>query len=307
LSSNCTIRAVFVLYSRAEPGDLGSISDAVERVLASGQTPYQSYQVVDIPRFGRTLLIENRIQSAAVDEHIYHECLVHPAMLLHPEPARVAVLGGGEGATLREVLRHPSVQVAAMVDIDQELVRAAQQHLPEWHQGAFDDPRTDLRFGDARDWLEAQAPASWDVIISDISEPVEAGPAARLFTRECFAAARRALGERGVFVAQIGSAGITHPECFAACVHTLSEVFPEVRPYHVTVPSFLGPWGFAIGSAGAHFAPGIDAALAARGASLRYYREAVHAAMFTLPPYLRRAMPRHERLLTDAAPVVWTA
>jgi spermidine synthase len=86
------------------------------------------------------------MQSSEADEFIYHEALVHPALLTHPNPQKIFIVGGGEGATLREILRYKSVQSALMVDIDQEVVESCKKYLPEWHQGAFDDKRVALKF-----------------------------------------------------------------------------------------------------------------------------------------------------------------
>jgi spermidine synthase len=136
----------FIEYFSAEEGHLHGI----RQVLFSKETPFQSVDILELGSYGKALVLDGRIQSTSKDEFIYHETLVHPAMLCHPEPRRVFIVGGGEGATLREVLRHRSVQHALMVDIDEEVVARCRELLPEWHQGAFEDPRTDLRYLDAQ-------------------------------------------------------------------------------------------------------------------------------------------------------------
>src|SRR5512146_423373 len=166
----------FFDYLTPEEGHIHGI----KTTLYSKKTAFQQMEIMDTGSYGRCLVLDQKMQSSEVDEFIYHEILVHPAMLMHPNPKRVFIVGGGEGATLREVLRHKSVEYCMMVDIDQEVVEKSKELLPEWHQGAFDDPRTDLRFMDARKYLE-ETTDSYDAIIIDISEPVEEGPAYLLF------------------------------------------------------------------------------------------------------------------------------
>ena len=126
----------------------------VSRRVYSGHTPFQKVEIVDTVSFGRVLLLDGKTQSTEADEFVYHESLVHPVLLSIPDPKRVFIGGGGEGATLREVLRHRSVKEAVMVDLDAEVVALCREHLATWHQGAFDDPRTTLVHDDALTFLE---------------------------------------------------------------------------------------------------------------------------------------------------------
>src|SRR5262245_47815335 len=123
-------------------------------VLHTRQTRFQKLEIADTVSYGRALFLDDKIQSSESDEFVYHEALVHPALVLHPQPRSVLVVGGGEGATLREALRHRTVERAVMVDIDDQAVEACRQYLGAWHQGAFDDSRTELLHADARGWLE---------------------------------------------------------------------------------------------------------------------------------------------------------
>src|SRR4030042_686838 len=122
----------------------------IKKVIYSGRTKFQAVEIVDTRSFGICLVLDGKIQSSELDEFIYHEALVHPAMLSHARPETVFIAGGGEGATLREVLAHKTVKKAVMVDIDEELVKLCRRFLPSWHQKAFDDHRTELHFSDAR-------------------------------------------------------------------------------------------------------------------------------------------------------------
>jgi spermidine synthase len=127
----------FIEYTSPDEGHIHGI----KMIHYASQTKYQKMEIMDSGSYGRCLVLDGKMQSTVTDEFIYHEGLVHPAMLTHPNPKRVFIVGGGEGATLREVLRHKSVEYCMMVDIDQEVVEKSKELLPEWHQGAFDDPR----------------------------------------------------------------------------------------------------------------------------------------------------------------------
>ena len=144
--------------------DLTMLHSIKERIY-SGRSKFQSIDIVSTGSFGVCLILDGKIQSSEADEFIYHEALVHPAMLTHPQPERVFIAGGGEGATLREVLAHKTVKKAVMVDIDEEVVSLCRRFLPSWHQNAFADPRAELHFVDARKYLEQINDKIEDIII----------------------------------------------------------------------------------------------------------------------------------------------
>jgi len=286
----------------------------IEKMLLSGKTKYQEYQLCEVPRFGKSLFLDHNIQTSLLDEHVYHECMSQPAMTVHPNPKKVAVCGGGEGATLREALTHNTVQEAVMIDIDEELVDMAKEHMKEWHQGAFDDPRTTLVHADARGYLEDHKGANFDVVLSDLPNPHVDGPAVRLFTKEYYQICANAMGGDGVFAMQAGCANANYPYCFAACMKTLMDmpdIFPVVRGYWGHVTSFMMPWGFILASK--NYDPmeltelELSKRFAARGVTNRYYTPRFHEAVFTLPDYLYEAVEEHGRIVTDAAPFLWEA
>ncbi|MEM2757695.1 MAG: spermidine synthase, partial [Sulfolobales archaeon] len=119
-----------------------SLTAGLKNVLVNTKTKYQSVQIVELEEFGKALILDGLIQSSQADEFVYHESLVHPALLTHPNPKKVLIIGGGEGAALREVLKHPTVTNAVMVDIDGELVELSKRYLEEMHNGSFNDPRS---------------------------------------------------------------------------------------------------------------------------------------------------------------------
>ena len=251
--------------------------------------------------------MDGKVQSTQTDEFIYHEVLVHPAMLAHPAPKRVLVIGGGEGATLREVLRHRSVERALMVDIDREVVEVSRKMLPEFHAGAYDDPRTQLVFEDARRWIETHDEI-FDVIIIDLSDPIEEGPCYRLYTREFYQLVSRRLSPQGTIALQAGTVAPHDLLNVAAIYRTLLTAFPVVCPYTANVPCFGLPWGFQVASKDidqrTFSAADYDAMISRRlQGEMKYLTGEVCAAQFALPKYLRDRLERETRIIEDDAPL----
>jgi spermidine synthase len=279
----------------------------IEEVLYTGQTQYQSVQIVRSSRFGICLVLDGKIQSSEVDEFIYHEALVQPAMITHPGPEAVFIAGGGEGATLREVLCHKTVKRAVMVDIDEEVIALSRKYLPGHSRGAFEDGRTELYHVDARDYL-ARSNDKFDIVIIDLPDPIEEGPAYLLYTREFYQIVRDRLTDNGLITVQAGSASLTELLNLTAVNNTLKSVFPIVTPYKVDMPCFGGPWGFCPASLKADpslLSPGeVDSIIAARSLSgLRFYDGLTHQGIFSLPGYIRNAIANQHRLITDEDPL----
>jgi len=215
----------------------------VEKTLGSTVSKFQSVDLVDLECFGRSLVIDGLLQSCRVDEFVYHECLVHPAMLLHPNPKSVYIGGGGEGSTAREVLRHKSVERCVMVDIDEDVVRFCREHLEENH-AAFADKRLELVIDDAKAWLE-RSDSKFDVIIMDLDDPLEGGPCYQLYTTEFYAMLKTKMNPGATLVTQSGQSGIkAHHLVFSPINRTLRSVFSNVVAYNQAVYSFLDEWGW---------------------------------------------------------------
>ena len=221
-------------------------SYGVERVLAYQRTPYQEMYIVESGGFGKGLVLDGKWQSCTSDEFIYHETLVQPAAIAHGSPQQALVLGGGEGATIREVLRWKTIEKVTMIDIDEQVVQACQEHLPEMHQNAFDDPRVELVIGDALEVLDQSSDAHWDLIISDLSDPIEAGPSFKLFTKEYFQTLKRVLAPEGFVVVQAGPVSPRELPSHARLINTLKAVFANVYSLTAYTPAYARPWGIAL-------------------------------------------------------------
>jgi spermidine synthase len=280
---------------------------SINRVLYTGRTGFQSVDIVETRNFGICLVLDGKIQSSVEDEFIYHEALVHPAMISHPHPETVFIAGGGEGATLREVLRYKTVKKVVMIDIDEQVVDICRRHLEVIHQNSFDDPRAEIHFEDARKYLQDNN-EKFDVIIIDLVEPLEIGPACLLYTQEFYKLLKNRLHPQGILSVQSGASGWTNLQCFTAIIATLKSVFAVVSPYQIYVPSFADMWGFATASEildPAMLSPDeVDDIIAGRlSAELRSYDGISHQALFTHPRHLSHELVKESKIITDTSPI----
>jgi spermidine synthase len=278
----------------------------MDEVIVQKRTRYQELTLFRSQGFGKILVLDKDVQSSESDEYVYHDTLVHPAMLAHPSPRSACIVGGGEGATLREVLRHPSIERCTMVDIDGELMELAREWLPEWHRGAFSDPRARVIAADARGWLEAN-PERYDVILVDLTDPVGAdSPARFLFTEEWYRLLSERLEPGGVVALQAGMILPTHHREHSVIHHTVAQVFRHVRSYRTYIPSYFLQFGFLLASQATDPAS-LEVSLYAqrcheRGLALRYLTPELIRAQYALPGDLQKALREEQMVSRDADP-----
>lgn len=260
----------------------------VKKSILTTRTKYQSISILDTYNLGRMLITDGKIQSAESDEYIYHESLVHPAMILHPEPLSVLILGGGEGATLREVAKYKTVRSIIMVDIDRELVEISKKYLKKWSNGAFEDKRVKIKYQDAIKYL-SNTKKKFDVIITDISDPVRGSPAEFFYTKAFDKLAYKRLNPDGIFIIQ--SEGLdyaSYGDFNRSIFKTLKQIFPSVKPYYTYIPSFGSNWCFVLA---AKFRlpknfniEGIRKLISSKNIKkLKYYSAETHIRLFSLP------------------------
>lgn len=278
----------------------------VTRVLAYQKTAFQEMYVVESGAYGKALVLDGKWQSSTVDEFLYHEPLVHPAMICHGAPKKVLILGGGEGATAREILRWQSVDRVLMVDIDGEVVEACRQHLPEMHQGAFDDPRLEVAIADALQVLDTSQ-ETWDIVISDLTDPIEEGPSFALFTQEYFQKIQRVLSPGGYFVVQAGQVTPANLTLHARLLKTVGTVFPHAISYASHTPSYGSPWGFGLAAAEPIVTQpdpeAVDLLIAKQTTgSLRAIDGQTLLGLLQTPKYIRDAIAAETQVYTQAAP-----
>ncbi|GLD98147.1 hypothetical protein PINS_up006844 [Pythium insidiosum] len=291
------------------------ISTTLKRVMFEAASKFQTMQIIETTSFGKTLLLDGKTQSAKSDEAVYHESLVHPALIAHPNPKTVYIGGGGEFATAREVLKHPSVEKVVMVDIDEMVCDLCRKELPEWSDGCFEDPRLEVHYTDAHAFLK-EYDGTFDVIIMDIADPIEAGPGYVLYTEEFYKYAVTKLNAGGFFVTQSGPGALYNwDECFSAIHSTLKTAFNTVLPYTVDIPSFGCQWAFNLATnATDAAATGVairqrpiaetDALVKARiNKPLKHYDGLSHLGLFGVPKPIRDALDAETRVITVDNPV----
>ncbi|MHB8364892.1 MAG: spermine/spermidine synthase domain-containing protein [Vulcanimicrobiaceae bacterium] len=269
---------------------------AIDAVYYAGETAYQSIGIIETPVFGKMLILDGDTQSAQNDEKIYHEALVHPALAGTADRGEVLILGGGEGATLREVLRHPGVKRCTMVDIDGDVVELSKKYLPEWSAGAFTDPRARVVIGDALAFL-ARDTGRYGAIVSDLTEPLEDSPSNPLFSDDVFRNIKARLREDGVYVLQASTAGFHNMSLHAKMARTLRGYYRYVTSFYTHVPAFDNDWAFIACSDRLDLAKIEGAAIDAYCAQLRgenfFYDAETHRRIFALPLYLRRELAKN--------------
>ena len=266
---------------------------AIDRVFYAGRTPFQSIGVIETPVFGKMLILDGDTQSSQRDEKIYHESLVHPAMAGADDRSDVLILGGGEGATLREVLRCGEVKRCTMVDIDGDVVELSKQYLPEWSDGAFDDKRARVIIGDALKFLEEDKDR-YGVIISDLTEPLEDSPSNPLFCEKVFRDIKARLTDGGVYVLQASTAGFHNMSLHAKMARTLRAYYKHVASFYTHVPAFDNDWAFIACSdrvdLSALESAEVDAYCGGLSGESYFYDGVTHRRIFSLPLYLRREL-----------------
>lgn len=220
---------------------------ALDKVLYSGTLKNeQQILIADCPKYGRVLVLDGELQSSEVDERLYHELLVHPAMLTHPNPRRILMIGGAEGGSLREIFVHRSVEAVTLLGCQSELISLSKEHLHSWHQGAFSDPRVRVIDGCPREFL-SDDPVRYDVIICDLLDLDLHDENHSNYTKQFFALLRSRLAAGGILACQGMQLSEGRDEHFVL-KRTVASVFSEVHSYHAMIPSFLSDWAFIIAS-----------------------------------------------------------
>ncbi|MCY4643491.1 MAG: polyamine aminopropyltransferase [Bacteriovoracales bacterium] len=259
-----------------------SMKYGVEKTLFCGQSDFQSVDIVETKTFGKMLLNDGLVMVTERDEFVYHDMIAHVPLFTHPCPRKVLIIGGGDGGTAREVLRHDVVEKCVMVEIDAMVVEASRTHLPSM-SCSLDHPKLELRIEDGIKYVE-ETDEVFDVVLVDSTDPI--GPAAPLFGSAFYQNVYRCLAETGIVVAQ-GESSHYEKKSQEKLLSIVSEIFPvrALYNYHnLTYPG--GMWSFALASKGPHPLKDFDSSkVSASRLNFRYYNEAVHWGAFALPSF----------------------
>ncbi|BAU46625.1 spermidine synthase [Sulfurifustis variabilis] len=275
-------------YTEEWAGQGSAISLKIARKLHEERSPYQTIEIYETESFGRLMTLDGLVMVTDRDNFIYHEMMSHPALFTHPHPRRVLIIGGGDCGTLREVLKHASVEVAEQVELDERVTRVAEQYFPQLC-ASNGDPRARFHFEDGIAFVARAAPDSYDVVIVDSTDPV--GPAAGLFSEDFYRNCLRALAPQGLLVGQSESP-LFHPDLIEAVHRAMRTAgFREVAMLHFpqcTYPS--GWWSATLAAKDAKLPRFRETAAADRPFPTRYYNAAVHAGALAVPEYLRKSL-----------------
>ncbi|MEM9069348.1 MAG: polyamine aminopropyltransferase [Myxococcota bacterium] len=265
------------------------LSLEVSKTVFSGKSKFQSVDIFDTVEYGRALAIDGVFMTSEGDEFVYHEMLVHPSLLTHPSPKRVLVIGGGDGGTVREVLRHPGVESCVMIEIDELVVRACQEHLTTIGT-AWSDPRLDVRFADGIDYVKNSDEPKYDVILLDGTDPI--GPGEVLFGVEFFQGCRRMLADDGIFAMQ-SETPMLLADVFFETQKKLRGLWKKVHPYFGPVPIYAsGIWSWTICTDTQNHLNVDERRAQPIIEGCKYYNLDIHRSAFALPNYVRQGIAK---------------
>ena len=258
------------------------------RLIEKFRSAFQDVEVHDSKPFGKLFRLDGHFMTSEKDEFFYHENLVHMAALSHPRPQWALVVGGGDGGSAEELLKHPSIERVTLAEIDASVVDISRKHLANVHRGSLDDPRVDLRIEDGFAYVR-NARERFDLIVLDLTDP--GGPSTPLYTVDFYRACAARLAEGGALTLHIASP-IAHPDRIRTGLAALREAFPIVRPYLASIPLYGGLWMMACCSGtldpATQSTTEIDRRIAERGIrDLQYYNGAIHCGALALPNFVR--------------------
>lgn len=257
----------------------------IRRSLFSGRSPYQQVDILETHDYGRMLLLDGLVMVTERDEFVYHDMLVHPALFTHPRPQKVLVIGGGDGGSIREIVKHPQVEQAVLCEIDDMVVEQSKYWLPTMACRLEGHPKVRVEIADGVAYIRNR-PGEFDVILVDSTDPI--GPATDLFTSTFYQDVANALKADGIMVAQSESP-FYHGDIQKQMYANLRGVFPIVEMYQAFIPTYpSGLWSFAFASKQYHPLRDFHHQRAAqRGFETRYYNEDLHQGAFMLPTFVR--------------------
>ena len=259
----------------------------IDKVYFENKTEHQHLMIFHNAALGRVMVLDGIVQTTEKDEFIYHEMMAHVPLLAHGKVRRVLIIGGGDGAMLREVLQHSSIEQVTMVEIDRAVIDMAREHLPNHSRGAFEDPRTNLIIADGMDFVR-DTDMRFDVIISDSTDPI--GPGEILFSDDFYAQCKRILNQDGVIATQNGVAFFQLDEV-QTTAKRLRQHFTDATFYSAAVPTYYGgimtfAWGSNQPALRHVDIETLKHRYSASGISTRYYTPEIHKAAFALPKYI---------------------
>lgn len=261
-----------------------SLRIKIKNILYHSRSSFQEIVVLETEKLGRMLVIDGITMLTEWDEPAYHEMISHVPLLIHPKPSRVLIIGGGDGGTAREVLKHPEVEMVHVCEIDEEVVNACRKYLPSL-ASSFDDPRVKIFYEDGARFV-TQHNQAYEIIIVDSTDPL--GPGQILFQRPFYENMKKTLTDEGIAVTQCESIYL-HQHVIKGVFSFARELYPKLGYYYTLVPTYpSGLIGFFFCSLKYDPLQDIDANRIERLKDLKYYTPEIHRTSFTLPLFATR-------------------
>ncbi|OGH99799.1 MAG: spermidine synthase [Candidatus Melainabacteria bacterium GWF2_32_7] len=284
----------FDLWYTERHDDKFGITIKVKETLCHEVSEFQTIDIIDTEGFGRVLLLDGMVMTTEQDEFVYHEMISHIPLLNHSNPEQVLVIGGGDGGTIREVLKHPSVKRAVLCEIDGKVIEVSKKFLPTI-AGKLDDPKVEIQVRDGVAYIAEQKNV-FDVILIDSTDPL--GPGEGLFTEEFYTNVKESLKPNGIMVAQSESP-IADKREINLMYALLRKVFPIVKPYLGPIPTYPGGyWSWAYCSCNVSPFDNINDALAAQiEKTTKHYNREIHKAAFALPNFVKELTGEKDSIL----------
>lgn len=249
------------------------------RTLHREKTEFQELAVIETEQFGRMLVLDGTIQTTVGDEFVYHEMIAHVPLFTHKNPKKVLVVGGGDGGTIREVLKHKSVEKAVLVDIDKRVIEVSKEYFPEI-SCALNNEKLEICIDDGIKYVQNHK-NEFDAIIVDSTDPV--GPAVGLFEADFYKSVYESLKDDGIFAAQTESIFFNKP-LIKKVFSSVKGIFPITRLYICNIPTYpSGCWSFTLGSK--KYDPIETDIKAIPEIDTKYYSPEIHKAAFVLPRF----------------------
>jgi len=261
------------------------LSLRIKKVLYSGNSRFQKVAVLETAGYGNLLVLDGAVMTTELDEHIYHEMISHPALFVHPRPEHVLIIGGGDGGTAREVVKHPTIKSVDLCEIDAKVIEVSKKYLPTIAAG-FKNRKVHVMIKDGIRYM-ATTKKKYDVVIVDSSDPF--GPAEGLIDLSFYRNVKKVLNKNGIFVSQTESP-FAFPNTVKKIYGSLRRAFPVTKMYTAAVPTYPGGlWSFCFCSQNLGPVSNFDPKRFKKSRyKTKYYNEKIHSAAFCLPTQFRK-------------------
>ncbi len=264
-----------------------NFSMKVKKWIHSDKSEFQEVDIFDSYEFGRVLLLDGLVMLTERDEFVYHEMITHIPLFTHSNPENILIIGGGDGGTIREVIKHKTVKKVTLVEIDKMVVDVSKKYLP-FTANELDNSKVEICIEDGIKYV-ANHKNEFDIVIIDSTDPI--GPAVGLFEEPFYKSVYQALKEDGIMIAQSESP-FFNLQLINKVHKTLKQIYKIVHLYTASIPTYpSGIWGFSFASKKNDPIKDFQSERFNQyNLELKYYNDEIHKSSFILPNYIRAAL-----------------